>query len=103
MKKRWPRRLRANGKRKADMHRYYRYYWWFKSFTEKRGMMGILLLDLSNFSGAVNLTYEVFPLLLAPRFRVSFKAPCAARLPGPSLMWMKNPADSTFCSPSSLP
>lgn len=59
MKKRWPRRLRANGKRKADMHRYYSYYWWFKSFTEKRGMMGILLLNLSDFAGAVNLTSEV--------------------------------------------
>lgn len=91
MKKRWSRRLRANGKRKADMHRYYSYYWWFKSFTEKRGMMGILLLNLSNFAGAVNPRYEVFPLLLAPRFRVSFKAPCAARLPSPSLMWMKTP------------
>lgn len=43
---------------------------------------------MSDFAGAVNLTSDAFPLLLASRFRNSFKAARAARtarLPGRAL------------------
>lgn len=43
-------------------------------------MMGMLLRNRSAFAGATNPTFEVFPLLLAPCFCLSFKAPCAAQL-----------------------
>lgn len=76
MKKRGPRRRSANGKRKVDMRWYYSHYQSLKVLLRSEAWWECCdsPFNLSDFAGAVNLTSDVFPLLLAPRFRVSLKA-----------------------------